>query len=114
MGRRLALHVAEQPHRLLAHPPDALHGLGGAGRHNLRAILLGFVTILGKTQAALRATHKGRLMGFPTLISRHREAAPAGVATFTLHHRGDACELGLELPRIVGQQLDEIDTARRA
>ena len=112
-GAAAARHVAEQPHRLLAHAPDALHGLHGERGLELGSILLGLIAILGDAQAVPDTARKGSPVASHLLVSRYREAAASVRAAFMLQHGRDAPKLGLELVRIVGQQLDQVDARGR-
>ena len=58
-GPPAALHVAEQPDRLLAHAPDALHGLHGERGLGWAAVLLCLIAVLGDAQAVPDTASKG-------------------------------------------------------
>ena len=66
-GAAAARHVAQEPHRLLAHAPDALHRPIREGGFGPMAILLGLVAVLRDA---------GRASDGPRLCFSRRSAPP--------------------------------------
>ena len=108
-GAAAARHVAQEPYRLLAHAPDALHRPIREGGFRPMAVLLGFVAVLGDAGCA-----GDGLPLRPARISRHREATAAARPTLLLEERGHAFQLRREIVGVVGQQLDQVDSLGRA
>ena len=108
-GAAAARHVAQEPYRLLAHAPDALHRPIREGGFRPMAVLLGFVAVLGDAGCA-----GDGLPLRPARIPRHREATAAARPALLLEERGHAFQLRREIVGVVGQQLDQVDSLGRA
>ena len=119
-GPAAALHVAEKADGLLAHAPDALDGFDrGVGASRMPSPSASSPSSARRTLSCApapkaRSARRPPRCCAPPPRSRHGEAAPPVCAALPLQLGRDPPELGLEVLRVVGQQLDQVHALGRA
>src|SRR4029450_4085189 len=113
-GPAAAFHIAQETDSLLAHAPDALHGLDLERRLQPNSVALGLIAVLGDAHLALCSSPQGTLIAGLALIPCDGAAATPVCTPFVLQPRRDPVKLSLKVACIVGQHFDQVYPLGRA